>query len=49
MKVFPPMRGNWAATKATYNLWKSPRIKPDDIRFSQKKVNAGSVHTKRQS
>jgi len=30
----PTACGNWAATKATYNLWKSPRIKPDDIRFS---------------
>lgn len=30
----PTACGNWAATKATYNLWKSPRIKPDDIRSS---------------
>lgn len=30
----PTACGNWAATKATYNLWKSPRIKPDDIRLS---------------
>jgi hypothetical protein len=33
----PQACGNWAATKATYEFWKSPRIKPNDIRMAHQK------------
>jgi hypothetical protein len=39
----PPACGNWAATKATYEFWKSPRLKPNDIRLAHQKSTVERV------
>jgi len=39
----PQACGDWAATKATYEFWKSPRIKPNDIRLAHQKSTVERV------
>ena len=39
----PQACGDWAATKAAYEFWKSPRIKPDDIRTAHQKSTVERV------
>jgi hypothetical protein len=41
----PQACGDWAATKATYEFWKSPRIKPNDIRLAHQKSSVERVKT----
>jgi len=39
----PQACGNWAATKAAYEFWKSPRLKPNDIRLAHQKSTVERV------
>jgi hypothetical protein len=39
----PQACGDWAATKAAYEFWKSPPIKPDDIRTAHQKSTVERV------
>jgi Transposase DNA-binding len=43
----PSACGTWASTKATYDFWDSPYIKPDQIRQGHEQATSSSLsHTR---